>query len=119
MNKENIKSLMLYRGDFRYERDWQALCKALDINLDTKEINLKCIVCTAKNYNRKRFDINYITSLLEEFNYKYEVITGTMIRVFLKDGISYTHIGNCDDDREDYYAIAGRVQNLREWLKEE
>lgn len=43
MDKENIKSLMLYRGDFRYERDWQALCKALDIGLDTKEINLKYI----------------------------------------------------------------------------
>lgn len=43
----------------------------------------------------------------------------SLIRVFLKDGISYTHIGNCDDDREDYYAIAGRVQNLREWLEEE
>lgn len=119
MDKEKIKPLMLYRCDFRHERDWQALCKALDISLDTKEINLKCIVCTAKNYNRKRFDINYITSLLEEFNYKYEVVTDTMIRVFLKDGISYTHIENCDDDREDYYTIVGRVQNLREWLEEE
>nr|DAH15369.1 MAG TPA: hypothetical protein [Caudoviricetes sp.] len=115
--KECAKSLMLYRGDFRHERDWQALCKALDINLDTKEINLKCIVCTAKNYNRKRFDVNYITSILEEFNYKYEVVSGDMIRVFLKDGVSYTCIENCDDYREDYYAIAGRVQNLRKWVE--
>ena len=117
MDKENIKSLMLYRGDFRYERDWQALCKALDIGLDTKEINLKCIVCTTKNYNSKRFDINYITSLLEQFNYKYEVVADTMIRVFLKDGISYTCIEDCDDYREDYYTITGRIQNLREWLE--
>lgn len=36
-----------------------------------------------------------------------------------KDSISYTHIENCDDDREDYHTIAGRVQNLREWLEEE
>lgn len=33
---------------------------------------------------------------------------------------NYLNLFNdCDDDREDYYTIAGRVQNLREWLEEE
>lgn len=116
-DKENIKSLMLYRSDFRKERDWAALCKALDVSLDTKEINLKCIVCTTKNYNRKKFDINYITALLEEYKYKYEIIRENMIRVFYKNSVDYTCISDCDDDREDYYTIAGKVQNLREWLE--
>lgn len=44
------KSLMLWANDFKNERDWVALCKALDLAEDTKEIELRCNVCVAKSH---------------------------------------------------------------------
>ncbi len=41
-----MKSLMLWKDDFKNERDWIALCKALDIPKDTVEIEMNCNVCT-------------------------------------------------------------------------
>ena len=37
-----MKSLMLWKDDFKNERDWIALCKALDIPKDTVEIEMNC-----------------------------------------------------------------------------
>jgi hypothetical protein len=42
------KGLMLWKDDFKNERDWVALCKALDLPENTVEIEMRCVVCVAK-----------------------------------------------------------------------
>ena len=44
------KSLMLWKKDFKYEREWVILCKALDLPEDTVEIEMRCNVCVAKSH---------------------------------------------------------------------
>lgn len=44
------KSLMLWKNDFQHERDWIALCKALDLPLDTVEIEMRGNVTVAKSH---------------------------------------------------------------------
>lgn len=44
------KSLMLWKDDFKNERDWIALCKALEVPETTVEIELRCRVCVHKPY---------------------------------------------------------------------
>lgn len=45
-----LKSLMLWKNDFKNERDWVALCEALDLPIDTVEIEMNCTVCVAKSH---------------------------------------------------------------------
>lgn len=53
-----MKSLMLWKDDFKNERDWIALCKALDIPKDTVEIEMNCNVCVHKShYTSKKREI--------------------------------------------------------------
>lgn len=47
------KTLMLWKKDFRHSRDWDALLKALDLNSETVEIEMRCRVAVAKcNYTK-------------------------------------------------------------------
>lgn len=52
---------MLWKDDFKNERDWIALCKALDIPKDTVEIEMNCNVCVHKSHytRRNKQYINY------------------------------------------------------------
>ena len=54
-----LKSLMLWRNDFKHDRDWLALCESLDLPASAMEIELKCIVCVAKShYTRSSYEDN-------------------------------------------------------------
>ena len=41
---ENLKGLMLWKDDFKHQRDWVAICKALDLPETTTTIELGCVV---------------------------------------------------------------------------
>lgn len=57
-----MKSLMLWKDDFKNGRDWIALCKALDIPKNTVEIEMNCNVCVHKShYTSKKRDRDYET----------------------------------------------------------
>lgn len=46
-----MKSLMLWKHDFRNKRDWTAICNALDVPVNTVEIEIKSLViCAKSNY---------------------------------------------------------------------
>lgn len=83
-------------------------------------------------FNRKRYyvrqfgapefvivgSIEDVAERLKEAGYKYEIQNDTSLRVYYKDnGNYYTQITLCDESREDYYTIEGRVQNLTEWIE--
>lgn len=49
-----MKSLMLWKDDFKNERDWTALCNTLDLPEDTVEIEMNCEVCVHKSHYTKQ-----------------------------------------------------------------
>ena len=63
----NIKSLMLWRNDFKNKRDWIAVCEALDIPVNTVEIELKSLVIVAKKNYTNGHDRKIAKELWEEF----------------------------------------------------
>lgn len=55
---------------------------------------------------------------LKEAGYKYEIQSDTVLMVYYKDNsIDHTQVAICDESREGYYMIEGRVQNLIGWIK--
>lgn len=66
----------------------------------------------------KAINIQNVAGRLKEAGYKYEIQNDTALIVFYKDNSNdYTQISFCEDRREDYYTIEGRVQNLTEWIE--
>lgn len=60
------KTLMLRKKDFRHSRDWDALLKALDLNSETVEIEMRCRVAVAKcNYTKCNGFEEYIEVIRE------------------------------------------------------
>lgn len=49
-----MKSLMLWKDDFKNERDWTALCNTLDLQEDKVEIEMNCEVCVHKSHYTKQ-----------------------------------------------------------------
>jgi len=48
-------TLMLWKDDFKSDRDWQAVCRALGLSESTVEVELRCNVRVAKsNYTHAR-----------------------------------------------------------------
>lgn len=48
-------TLMLWKDDFKSDRDWQAVCRALGLSESTVEVELRCNVRVAKsNYTHTR-----------------------------------------------------------------
>ena len=45
-----MKGLMLWKNDFKNERDWIAICRTLDLPEDTVEIEMRCDVCVHKSH---------------------------------------------------------------------
>lgn len=45
-----MKGLMLWKNDFKNERDWIAICRVLDLPEDTVEIEMRCDVCVHKSH---------------------------------------------------------------------
>lgn len=55
---------------------------------------------------------------LREAGYKYEIQSEKALRVYFNDKIGdYTQISLCDDSRDGYYMISGKVENLIDWVK--
>ena len=55
---------------------------------------------------------------LKEAGYKYEIQSNTVLIVYYKDNsLDHTQVTLCDESREGYYMIEGRVQNLIDWIK--
>ena len=51
-------TLMLWKDDFKSDRDWQAVCRALGLSENTVEVELRCNVRVAKsNYTHAKFHI--------------------------------------------------------------
>lgn len=44
---------MLWKDDFKNERDWIAICKSLALPENTVEIEMKCNVCVHKSHYTK------------------------------------------------------------------
>lgn len=42
-------TLMLWKDDFKSDRDWQAVCRALGLSESTVEVELRCNVRVAKS----------------------------------------------------------------------
>lgn len=106
--------------------------------IERKTCKIKDYEHSARQYitfNRKRYDVrnagtlyspNFVfygsiedaIALLKECNYKFEVLSENFLRVYYKDNTGdYTSIEPCDDSRERYYMIEGRIQNIIEWIK--
>lgn len=64
---DNMKSLMLWRSDFKNKRDWIAVCEVLDIPVNTVEIELKSLVIVAKEFYTNNHDRKIAKELWEEF----------------------------------------------------
>ncbi|MBQ3543488.1 MAG: hypothetical protein IJA34_00625 [Lachnospiraceae bacterium] len=61
--------------------------------------------------------IEDVAERLTEAGYKYEIQSEKALRVYFKDKTGeYTQISICDDKREDFYMISGKVQSLNEWI---
>lgn len=61
------KTLMLRKKDFRHSLDWDALLKALDLNSETVEIEMRCRVAVAKcNYTKCNDFEEYIEVIREK-----------------------------------------------------
>lgn len=57
-------------------------------------------------------------SVLRLCNYKVEIQSDTVLMVYYKDnGNDHTQVSICDESRDGYYMIEGRVQNLADWIK--
>lgn len=55
---------------------------------------------------------------LKEAGYKYEVQSDNALMVYYKyNSLDHTQVSLCDESREGYYMIEGKVQNLIEWIK--
>ena len=55
---------------------------------------------------------------LREAGYKYEIQSEKALRVYFNDKTGdYTQISLCDDSRDGYYMISGKVENLIDWVK--
>lgn len=55
---------------------------------------------------------------LREAGYKYEIQSEKALRVYFNDKTGdYTQISLCDDSRDGYYMISGKVENLIYWVK--
>lgn len=55
---------------------------------------------------------------LREVGYKYEIQSEKALRVYFNDKTGdYTQISLCDDSRDGYYMISGKVENLIDWVK--
>lgn len=67
MLENDMKSLMLWKNDFKNKRDWNAICKALGISTKTVEIELKCMVIVSKENYTKNHNIKIARELWEEF----------------------------------------------------
>lgn len=50
---KSTKGLMLWKDDFKNEKDWLATCKALEVPEDTVEVELAATVCVHQNFYRK------------------------------------------------------------------
>lgn len=86
-------------------------------------------------FNRKRYYVRNVGRLyspkfviigsiedaaetLKEAGYKYEIQSDTVLMVYYKDNsIDHTQVAICDESRDGYYMIEGKVQNLIEWIK--
>lgn len=57
-------------------------------------------------------------SVLRLCNYKVEIQSDTALMVYYKDnGNDHTQVSICDESRDGYYMIEGRVRNLANWIK--
>ena len=55
---------------------------------------------------------------LKEAGYNCEIQSDTTLMVYYKDnGTDHTQVAVCDESREGYFTIEGRVQNLVDWIK--
>lgn len=55
---------------------------------------------------------------LKEANFKIEIQSDNAVKVYYKDCTSeFTQITPCDESRDGYYMIEGRVQNLMDWIR--
>ena len=86
-------------------------------------------------FNRKRYYVRNAGSLyypkfviigsiedaaekLREAGYEYEIQSDTALIVYYKDnGINHTQVSLCDESRDCYYMIEGKVQSLIDWIK--
>lgn len=55
--------------------------------------------------------------LLKECNYKFEVVNEKCVIVYYKNSSDHTMIMPCDDERERYFSIEGKVQDIIDWIK--
>lgn len=61
-------------------------------------------------------EIETAMTVLDRFNYKYDIQNERCLRVYYKDWTGeYTQIAPCDDPRPSYYMIEGKVQNIIKW----
>ena len=57
-------------------------------------------------------------SVLRLCGYKVEIQSDMVLMVYYKDnGNDHTQVSICDESRDGYYMIEGRVQNLIDWIK--
>jgi len=55
---------------------------------------------------------------LKEANFKIEIQSDNAVKVYYKDCTGeFTQITPCDESRDGYYMIEGRVQNLMDWIR--
>ena len=61
--------------------------------------------------------MNEVIEVLKKYGFRFDILGEKCLRVYYKDGTGdYCGIEPCDDERPGYYSIAGRVQNLNEWI---
>lgn len=55
----------------------------------------------------------------KEAGYKCEIQSNATLMVFHKNSKDHTKVSLCDDSKYGYYMIEGRIQNIKDWIKEE